>query len=345
MRPDGKKVVKVGCRTYHSMLPYSHQPCYLAPGFHTQFLEAVLPISLKYAALDAFRYRHQFLFHASDIGATVRLWIAAATALPYTNDVGQRVVDTVLRMADHGWLQPHIPVSAWDWLKKRPALGAGCRGFNQGTYDTIVQMARELGDIGLITSYLFLVWSEWSWIFDSGFQAMLRSVREELSGIGAAGYRADLIQRLDDVLPRLEPGSTRKQQYEEFRMALLEVDEEAMGTLTGMSHRVVILFSLLTCVCVHVQDATLPSCARFLFCACSRVHGLSEYSFLQCVPSCVNPFEPRFHPQALFPCMMVIRNPSAASSLPCTDWTLLESGPCLGPKAHETQTSDLPVAC
>jgi len=122
-------------------------------------------------------------------------------------------------------------------------------------------MARELGDMGLITSYLFTVWSKWSWIADSGFQMMLRLVREELGGIGAAGYRADLIQRLDDVLPQLEPGSNRKQQYEEFKVVLLEVDEEAMKTLTGMSKSLHSVLSTNTCMCrislyLHVRASS-----------------------------------------------------------------------------------------
>jgi hypothetical protein len=72
--------------------------------------------------LDAFRDRHWFLKHASDIGAMMRLWITAASALPYTDEVGERVVDALLGMATRDNLRPHIPVVAWDWLNKRPDL-------------------------------------------------------------------------------------------------------------------------------------------------------------------------------------------------------------------------------
>ncbi|KAF9644090.1 hypothetical protein BDM02DRAFT_3122465, partial [Thelephora ganbajun] len=58
-------------------------------------------------------------------------------------------------------------------------------------------------------------------------------IREELCGIEAAGYRADLIQRLDYVLSRLDPRFSKKQWYEELRTALLEVDEGVTKTLTG----------------------------------------------------------------------------------------------------------------
>jgi len=200
--------------------------------YYGSIFGTVLPISLKYATLDAFRYGHHSLLRASDIGAMMQLWVAAASALPYTNDVGQRVVDTLLVMADERKLQPHIPAPAWDWLKKRPVFNSWCSGHEFGTTNDVAQMVRKLGDVELITSYLWIVWSEWSYITGSRFQVMLHLIKEELSGIGAVGYRSDLIQRLDDVLLQLGPGSYRKQQYEELRMVLLEVD---VGALTGTS--------------------------------------------------------------------------------------------------------------
>jgi len=213
-------------------------------------LEAVLPISLKYATLDAFRYRHQILLQENDIGAMMQLWMAAASALPYTNDVGQSVVDTLLQMAYHGDLQPHIPVLAWDWLKKRPVFNSWYPEHYLGTTESVAQMVRKLGDVELITSYLWIVWSERSDITESELQVMLCLIREELGGIGAAGDRSDLIQRLDDILPQLEPESTRKQQYEEFRMVLLEMDKEATKTLTGMSQSCCPFSSTNMCMCL-----------------------------------------------------------------------------------------------
>ncbi|KAF9642694.1 hypothetical protein BDM02DRAFT_3124248 [Thelephora ganbajun] len=58
-------------------------------------------------------------------------------------------------------------------------------------------------------------------------------IREELCGIEAVGYRADLIQRLGYVLSQLHPRSDRGEQYGEFRTALVEMDEEATKTLAG----------------------------------------------------------------------------------------------------------------
>ena len=53
---------------------------------------------------------------------TVTRWAAAALAVPYTEEVGQSVVDALLQIASEGRLQPFIPVDIWAWLKKRPSL-------------------------------------------------------------------------------------------------------------------------------------------------------------------------------------------------------------------------------
>ncbi|KAF9642700.1 hypothetical protein BDM02DRAFT_3176550 [Thelephora ganbajun] len=162
----------------------------------------------------------------------MRLWMAAASAVPYTDDIDRSVVIALLEMASLIPLRPHIPVSAWDWLKKRPVFPTGCVGLTQGTEDGVVEVVRRLRDVELITSYLFVVWSEWTDLPAWGCPTMTALIREELCGIEAAGYRADLIQRLDYVLSRLDPGSRNKQHYEKFRTALLKVDEKATETLT-----------------------------------------------------------------------------------------------------------------
>ena len=49
---------------------------------------------------------------------TVTRWAEAALAVPYTEEVGRSVVDTLLQIATKGYLQQFIPVSMWAWLKK-----------------------------------------------------------------------------------------------------------------------------------------------------------------------------------------------------------------------------------
>ena len=166
----------------------------------------------------------------------MQFWIKAASALPYTDDVGERVVTTLLVMAS-GDLSPHIPTVAWDWLNKRPVLPRECVALLPATGERTVQKIQQLRDVKFIVSYLHIVWSEWHRLKGDGIWATRHLIREELGGISAVGYRTDLIQRLDYVLLRLDQGQgvlSAKGGYEELRRELLEVDEEAKD-LTGTS--------------------------------------------------------------------------------------------------------------
>lgn len=174
-------------------------------------------------------------------------WIAAASSLPYTDDVGEGVVDTLLQMAFQDGLRPHIPVEAWNWLKKRPVLGPDCQGLKFGASPQVFEAVRVVGDLELITSYLFVVWSKWSHSHPEGFMAVLEFIRSGLRGVEGAGYHGDLIQRLDDVLSQIDSDSPPPQEaadsvswYTEFRKALKEVNKEATKMLSGMSSGVFI---------------------------------------------------------------------------------------------------------
>lgn len=179
----------------------------------------------------------------------MQFWIKAASALPYTDDVGRSVVDTLLDIASSD-LSPHIPMVAWDWLNKRPVLHPESAAFRPGDMVSVVQMIRELKDVELFASYLRIVWSEWCQLGKYGILVMRHLIREEFGGIGATGYRKDLIRRLDYVLSQLDQGqgciypntsigkvslSLLKSEYEELGRELLEMDEEAMKILTGTS--------------------------------------------------------------------------------------------------------------
>ena len=199
----------------------------------------MFPISLKYVILDAFRDNREFMWHASSIDAMMRLWITTAAAVPYADDICRTMVDALLQMARDNKLWPHIPVLAWDWLKKRPHLYTRYKVLLE-TEEDIVLKVRKLGDAELTTSYLFVIWSEWGFPSERVRTAILDVIREEFSGVGAARYRADLIQRLDYILSQFDGGwecihhrypsyaehniPRMKQQYEEFREALLEAD-------------------------------------------------------------------------------------------------------------------------
>ena len=190
-------------------------------------------------------------------------WAAAALAVPYTDEIGQSVVTVLLQIAPLGHLQPDVPVGIWSWLKKRPLLPPGCTAAHgRGAQDT-VRAIRRLGDIEILTSYLYLVWSECYAIPPEGFEEMCTSIREDFGGTWAGYNREDLIRRLDYVLGQLDLGleylrqhepslnedeiQQMKRQYGQLEEVLLEVDREANDRRIRESLRwLIIPFGLLT---------------------------------------------------------------------------------------------------
>ena len=59
---------------------------------------------------------------------TVARWAAVTSAIPYTEEVGQSVVDALLQIASVGSLRPHIPIGIWAWLKRRLSPPPECLG-------------------------------------------------------------------------------------------------------------------------------------------------------------------------------------------------------------------------
>ena len=158
----------------------------------------------------------------------------------YTGEVCRSVVSRLLHIVFTDPVRPRI-------LDGFPEQSKGAGG------DLILQI-RALGDVGILKSYLLLVWSGYDPIDDQsgGLAEMLTSIREEFSGIGMGRHRGDLIERLDHILGQHELPDLRdsdiqlaKEQYEDLRRVLLEVDREAVNTLTRTSPRLT-LFGLLT---------------------------------------------------------------------------------------------------
>jgi hypothetical protein len=50
--------------------------------------------------------------------SVVARWAAAALAVPYSEEVGQSVVNTLLQISVDDFLRSHIPFNIWLWLKK-----------------------------------------------------------------------------------------------------------------------------------------------------------------------------------------------------------------------------------
>jgi len=175
-------------------------------------------------------------FHSDTV---IRRWAAAASAVPYTEEVGRCIVDALLQISSFNFLQPHIPADVWGLLKKRPPLPPFCVGRFLGTTGCVVRRVRELGDVEILKSYLLLVWSEWDVVHSEGFTDMCVLIRDDFGGIWMGGHWGELIGRLDHVLGRLDQGFGSslqphriKKQYEELKEILLEVDKEATEILT-----------------------------------------------------------------------------------------------------------------
>jgi len=152
---------------------------------------------------------------------------------------GWSVASELLRIAFADSLYPNIP-HGLPWQPKT-------------TGGDLTDRVRALGDIGILKSYLLLVWSKCGDIDDqSGDLAeMQMAIREDFYGVGMGRDREDLIKRLDYVLQELDwayhterkegfcGGATqRRGQYEELKRVLLEVNGEAVNTLTRKPTRV-----------------------------------------------------------------------------------------------------------
>src|ERR1700753_3022995 len=59
---------------------------------------------------------------------TVSRWAEVVSTILHSEEVGQRVVDTLLQIAPIDSLRPHISNNVWTWLKKRSPLPPRCQG-------------------------------------------------------------------------------------------------------------------------------------------------------------------------------------------------------------------------
>ena len=211
-------------------------------------------------------------------GNTVAWWAAAALATPYTEEVGQSVVDTLLRIASVNGLRRYIPVDIWAWLKKQPPLPPVCRGWMLGTEGRVVRGVRELGDVDILKSYLLLIWSEWNIWIRNGRAEMCTSIREDLAGIEMGHHREVLIERLDHILGQLDMGLEHlrqqnqflddnqirrmRKEYKEFKELLLEVDRKALEILARTPSRLFDSFDSLTFPQNPTRRSFVPSLSR-----------------------------------------------------------------------------------
>ena len=203
-------------------------------------------------------------------GDLVQRWAATASTVPYTEEVAQSVVGTLLQIASADRLVEYIPVNLWSWLTKQPSLPLGYRG---GNSPLVVKVVRALKDIEVFKSYLVLVWSEWN--TPHGCDEVCTSIREDFSGIGMGHHRADLIRRLDQVLGQLDRGleylveqgfylnesslGERMGEYQKLRETLMEID-------SGTPHLPFMPLHVLTLTLMYTESRTTFMCALPLLC-------------------------------------------------------------------------------
>ena len=216
----------------------------------------------------------------------VQQWAAAAPAVPYTDEIGQSVADTLLQIASNPYLQPYIPIDMWSWLRTSPPLPPVCVGRHWANSLGVFEVVQRLGVIETLTAYLLLIWSEWE--SPNTNNEVDNLIRGNFSGIRMGYHRKKLLQHLDHVLGQLELGLEYLQQHDphirewgiqqrygrywRLREVLLEVDREAIELLVCEFFILVILFGLLT-LCVQVKDPTPCLCVQFLLCFCSWISG------------------------------------------------------------------------
>ena len=211
----------------------------------TMLLDEGSSVSLKQAIILA--SLHLPWWTSTKDRGLIQLWAARASAVPYTDEIGQVVADTLLQIASNPSLQLEIPVHMWSWLNKCPSPPPVSAGRYCGTSRSVVQIVRKLGDIETLTSYLVFVWSEWDYLYKGGFDEMCTSIREDFSGIRMGYHRKKLLQHLDHVLGQLDLGlvyfqqqrpliseygiQKRETQYGQLKEVLMEVDKEAIDDL------------------------------------------------------------------------------------------------------------------
>lgn len=159
----------------------------------------------------------------------VTRWAEATLAISYTEEVGQSVVVALFQIASIHLLRPHIPVSMWGWLKRRPSLPRTFNGQLNIHHAALIAYLRRLGDVDILKSYFLLVWTVRDSFHPNHIRVMEDSIREVFNGTGMEHHRKDLIEQLDRALEQSNPlhGSPPvrelKAQYTRLRGLLLEV--------------------------------------------------------------------------------------------------------------------------
>ena len=206
----------------------------------------------------------------------VRHWAAATCVVPYTEEVAQCVVDTLLQIASRKKLLPCITADLWMWLTRLPSLPPVCAGRYYATYPHVAKAVRKLGDIEVLKSYLLLTWSEWDALWNEGFAEVCASILVDFCGTRMKHHRVDLVERLDHVLRELDLGL---EYLQERNSNLREYDFQQMvyqyrrlrEVITRESLPTVTFFHILTPAETQRNPHNIHVCASSLMSIASRL--------------------------------------------------------------------------
>ena len=248
--------------------------CWIIPLFTTLLNKDSL-ISQKQAAILA--SPHLLWWGGSASGKQmIQLWAAAASAIPYSGEVGTSVVNTLLRIASNDTLGPHIPARMWLWLNRQPSLPPICAGRYFGSVWGVVKAVRALANLKILKSYLLLIWSEWDYLYSDGHGEMCTLIREDFGGVWKGQQRKDLLEHLDHILgqldlgldhlqqhkPSLKKGSIKrmKKQYGKLKEVVVEEDKKVAIALACKCSRLTILLSPLTPTYTNRETLNIHVC-------------------------------------------------------------------------------------
>jgi len=201
---------------------------------------------------------------------SVQQWAVATSMVPCTDEVAQSVVDGLLQIAYHHRSSPHITIDVWSWLTKWPSLPPVCYGRYHGTTNHVVKVVQGLKDIKVLKSYLLLVWSEWDYLNNEGFDEMCALIYEDFGGVGMGHHQADLIQQLDHILGQLDQGLEHLQQYKpslgRYSVQCMEhqyrtLKEVLLEVQRRMYSPMIILLCMLTSVEIYRISCSIHVCS------------------------------------------------------------------------------------
>ena len=151
-------------------------------------------------------------------------WAAAASAVPYTEEVGWDIASALLQISKHDSLRLHIPLNIWTLLKKHSTPPPPYRAWTMEITPSALRYIHGLEDIELLKSIFILVWSKGNRI---NLNDTYNLFREEFSGIGMWGHRKDLLKWLDGF----GQSGHYSRWYEELGYILRRLHREAVETL------------------------------------------------------------------------------------------------------------------